>query len=197
MFFIPKRRGQPEWLAAFLGNPGTKYDKTRHNAGYLAAGFLESEKGIKIRSLKFRSLTELCTIGGARTLAIKPQTFMNLSGEAVREAAAFYRIPADHIIVVCDDTALPLGKLRIRRQGSAGGHNGLKSIIACLGTDAFLRVKIGVGAPSHPEHDLIDWVIGRMTDKEHDELLKSSREALRAVEAIIELGIDTAMNRFN
>ncbi|NLL46323.1 MAG: aminoacyl-tRNA hydrolase [Clostridiales bacterium] len=197
MFFIPKRRGQPAWLVAFLGNPGAKYDKTRHNAGYMAAAFLESEQGIKIRSLKFKSLTELCTLGGAKALAIKPQTFMNLSGQAVREAAAFYRIPADHIIVVCDDTALPLGKLRIRRQGSAGGHNGLKSIISCLGTDAFLRVKIGVGAPSHPEHDLVDWVIGRMSDKEYEQLLASSKEALRAVEAIIEHGVEAAMNKFN
>lgn len=197
MFFLPKRRGQPEWLVAFLGNPGAKYDKTRHNAGFMAAGFLEAEQGIKIRSLKFKSLTELCTLGGAKVLAIKPQTFMNLSGEAVREAAAFYRIPADHIIVVCDDTALPLGKLRIRRQGSAGGHNGLKSIISSLGTDAFLRVKIGVGAPSHPEHDLVDWVIGRMSDKENQQLLASSKEAVRAVETIIELGIDAAMNKFN
>jgi len=128
---------------------------------------------------------------------IKPQTFMNLSGEAVREASAFYRIPPDHIIVVCDDVALPLGKLRIRRKGSAGGHNGLKSIIACLGTEAFPRVKIGVGAPANPEEDLIDWVIGRMSDREYEELLKASREALHAVEAIIELGVDAAMNKFN
>lgn len=197
MFFLPKRRGQPEWLVAFLGNPGAKYDRTRHNAGFMAAGFLESEQGIKIRSLKFKSLTELCTLGGAKVLAIKPQTFMNLSGEAVREAAAFYRIPADHIIVVCDDTALPLGKLRIKRQGSAGGHNGLKSIISSLGTDAFLRVKIGVGAPSHPEHDLVDWVIGKMSDKENKQLLASSKEAVGAVETIIELGIEAAMNKFN
>jgi len=197
MFLMPKRKGQPEWLVAFLGNPGAKYDKTRHNAGFLAAGFLESEKGTKIRSLKFKSLTELCTLGGAKALVIKPQTFMNLSGEAVRAAASFYRIPADRIIIVCDDTALPLGKLRIKRQGSAGGHNGLKSIISQLGTDVFPRVKIGVGAPTHPEHELIDWVIGRMTDKEYEELLVSSKEAVRAVEAIIELGIDAAMNKFN
>jgi len=197
MFFLPKHKGKPEWLVAFLGNPGEQYEKTRHNAGFMAAAFLEKEKGVKIRSLKFRSLTALCTLGGASALAIKPQTYMNLSGEAVREAAAYYRIPADHIIVVCDDTALPLGKLRIKRKGSAGGHNGLKNIIACLGTDAFLRVKIGVGAPPHPEYDLIDWVIGRMSDRDYEELLKASREALNAVEAIIELGIDAAMNKFN
>jgi len=197
MFFRPKRTGQPEWLVAFLGNPGAKYDKTRHNAGFMAADFLGAEKGIKIRSLKFKSLTERCTLGGAGALVIKPQTFMNLSGEAVREAAAFYRIPADKIIIVCDDTALPLGKLRIKRQGSAGGHNGLKSIISSLGTDAFMRVKIGVGAPPHPEYDLIDWVIGKMTDKEYEELVSASREAAKAVEAIIELGADAAMNKFN
>jgi len=197
MFFLPKRRGKPEWLVAFLGNPGAQYERTRHNAGFMAAGFLESEKGIRIRSLKFKSLSALCTLGGASALVIKPQTFMNLSGEAVREASAFYRIPPDHIIVVCDDVALPLGKLRIRRKGSAGGHNGLKSIIACLGTEAFPRVKIGVGAPANPEEDLIDWVIGRMSDREYEELLKASREALHAVEAIIELGVDAAMNKFN
>ena len=197
MFFLPKRRAKPEWLVAFLGNPGARYEKTRHNAGFMAAGALESEKGIRISSLKFKSLSALCTLGGASVLAIKPQTFMNLSGEAVREASSFYRIPPERIIVVCDDTALPLGKLRIRRKGSAGGHNGLKSIIECLGTDAFLRVKIGVGAPTHPEHDLVDWVIGRMSEKDYGELLKASREALGAVESIIEQGIDTAMNKYN
>jgi PTH1 family peptidyl-tRNA hydrolase len=122
---------------------------------------------------------------------------MNLSGEAIWQAAAFYKIAPSHIIVVCDDTALPLGKIRIRRQGSAGGHNGLKSIIASLGTDEFPRVKIGVGAPPNADFELIDWVIGKMSESDYKELQNSAKEAVKAVEAIIELGVDAAMNKFN
>ncbi len=197
MLFGFKGAARPEWLVAFLGNPGQKYEKTRHNAGFMAADFLAAEKGIRFKTLKYKALTDKCSIGGAGAFVMKPQTFMNLSGEAIQPAAAFYKIAPERIIVVCDDTALPLGRLRIRRQGSAGGHNGLKSIISSLGTDAFLRVKIGVGAPNNPNIDLIDWVIGRMSDGDYNELLKSSREAVRAVEAIVGLGVDAAMNKFN
>lgn len=188
---------RPEWLVAFLGNPGQKYEKTRHNAGFMSADFLAGEKSFGIRTLKFKSLSGRCEIAGAPVLVLKPQTYMNLSGEAVREAAAFYKIDPKRVIIVCDDTAIPLGKIRIKRQGSAGGHNGLKSIIAHLGTEGFPRVKIGVGAPPHEQYDLIDWVIGKMSDSELRELQKASEEAVGAIEAIIGIGIDAAMNKYN
>ena len=197
MFFSSKRTGQPEWLIAFLGNPGAKYEKTRHNAGFMAADALASAKGLKFHTLKFKAMTDICDIGGKKAFVIKPQTFMNLSGDSVQPAAAFYKIPPERIIIVCDDTAIPAGKLRLRRQGSAGGHNGLKSIISSLGTDAFLRIKIGVGSPENPEYDMIDWVIGKITDKESKEMDAAAKRAVDALEAIIELGIDTAMNKFN
>jgi peptidyl-tRNA hydrolase len=192
-----KGAGQPEWLIAFLGNPGQKYDKTRHNAGFMAADILADEKGIKLKALKFKALTEKCTLGGAGAFLIKPQTFMNLSGESIQPAAAFYKIDPQHVIVVCDDTALPLGKIRIKRQGSSGGHNGLKSIISSLGTDEFPRVKIGVGSPAQTDPDYIDWVIGRMSDSDYKTLYKAAGEAVKAIEAIIELGVDAAMNKYN
>ncbi len=197
MFFSSKRTGQPEWLIAFLGNPGAKYEKTRHNAGFMAADALAEAKGLKFHALKFKALTDICDIGGKKAFIIKPQTFMNLSGDSVQPAAAFYKIPPERIVVVCDDTALPAGKLRIRRQGSAGGHNGLKSIISSLGTDAFPRIKIGVGSPGNPEYDMIDWVIGKMSDRESAEINAAAKRAAEALEAIIGLGIDAAMNKFN
>lgn len=188
---------RPEWLVAFLGNPGPKYERTRHNAGFMSADFLAAEKSVSVKTLKFKSLSGRCTLSGAPVIILKPQTYMNLSGEAVKEAASFYKIEPSHVIIVCDDTALPLGKIRIKRQGSAGGHNGLKNIIAHLGTEEFPRVKIGVGAPPHEQYELIDWVIGKMSEGDYKELQKASKEAVGAVEAIIGLGIDAAMNKYN
>lgn len=197
MLFFSKGAGQPKWLVAFLGNPGLKYEKTRHNAGFMAADALAQSKGLRFQALKFKALTDVCEIGGEKAFVIKPQTLMNLSGEAVQPAAAFYKIPPERVIIVCDDVAIPAGKLRIKRHGSAGGHNGLKSIISCLGTDEFPRVKIGVGSPENPEYDMIDWVIGKITDKESDEILAAAKRADEALDAIIRLGIDAAMNKFN
>lgn len=155
---IFKKSGPPEWLLVCLGNYGKQYENTRHNIGFMAAERLIDKRDLRCNRLRFRALTEVIEFGGANVLLMMPQTYMNLSGEAVGEAARFYKIPAGHVIVISDDISLPLGKLRVRGSGSAGGHNGLKNIIAHLGTDAFPRVKVGVGAP---EHDIVDWVIGR------------------------------------
>ena len=181
----------------FLGNPGTKYAATRHNAGFMAADAFEKMTGAKIQRLKYRALTAECTIGGIKTLLMKPQTYMNLSGEAVSQAARFYKISPERILVVSDDVALPPGKLRIRTKGSAGGHNGLKNIIEHLGTEEFPRIRIGVGAPPHPEYDMMDWVLSSFNEKEKKEILHSAEAAADAVKSYILDGPDSAMNHFN
>lgn len=145
MFFSD--HGGVQWLVVFLGNPGLKYQNTRHNAGFLTADVVEKDCGVHIDRLRFHALTAQAELGGQKVLLMKPQTFMNNSGEAVAPAAKFYKVPPEHILVVSDEIHLQPGRLRIRTKGSAGGHNGLKSIIACLGTDAFPRIRIGVGAP--------------------------------------------------
>lgn len=141
-----KRPGGISWLVVFLGNPGTKYEMTRHNAGFMAGDAMAKAQGAAINRSRFKALTGTCDIGGETVMLMKPQTFMNLSGEAVAQAVSFYKLAPDHVIVVSDEVALPIGKLRIRTKGSAGGHNGLKNIIALLGTDQFPRIRIGVGA---------------------------------------------------
>ena len=189
-----KRPGGISWLVVFLGNPGTKYEMTRHNAGFMAGDAMAKAQGAAINRSRFKALTGTCDIGGETVMLMKPQTFMNLSGEAVGEAARFYKIPADHVIVISDDISLPLGKLRVRGSGSAGGHNGLKNIIAHLGTDAFPRVKVGVGAP---EHDIVDWVIGPFTANERKVIDGVLDRALGAAECIITDGVSAAQNRYN
>jgi len=190
---------KPTWIVACLGNPGAKYAKTRHNAGFMAADVLEREYSVKINKIKFKALTAVANIGGQAVLLMKPQTYMNLSGEAVGEAARFYKIPPDHILVVSDEMSLAAGKMRIRRKGSAGGHNGLKNIIAHLGTDEFPRIRIGVGAPAPSEdHDeVIDWVIGSVPQAELKLIEETAVKAAAACACYITNGPDTAMNRFN
>ncbi|NLH01919.1 MAG: aminoacyl-tRNA hydrolase, partial [Clostridiales bacterium] len=139
--------GDAAWLVAFLGNPGAKYAGTRHNAGFMAADATEKLNNIKINRLRFNALTAIATINGEKVLLMKPQTYMNLSGNAVAPAAAYYKLPPEKVIIVVDDISLPVGKIRIRAKGSSGGHNGLKSIISALGTENFPRIKIGVGSP--------------------------------------------------
>ena len=187
-----------DWLVVGLGNPGEKYAKTRHNMGFLTLDLLAEREHVKIDRIKFKATTAQATVGGARCLLLKPQTYMNLSGEAVREAAQFYKIPADHVLVIYDDVSLPVGKIRVRPSGSAGGHNGIKNIIAHLGTDQFPRVKIGTGAPGQ-DGDMIDWVIGEPSQADKKVLLESFKRAIDAAECIIENGGDCqkAMNRFN
>lgn len=196
MFFRSKT-GPAEWILVCLGNYGQKYENTRHNIGFMAADRLVEKRDLKCNRLRFRALTEVIDFGGARVLLMKPQTYMNLSGEAVGEAARFYKIPADHVVVISDDISLPLGKIRVRASGSAGGHNGLKNIIAHLGTDAFPRVKVGVGAPENPEHDVVDWVIGSFSAPEKKIIDEALDRALAAAECIIEKNVTEAQNKYN
>ena len=187
-----------EWLVVGLGNPGEMYARTRHNMGFLTVDLLAEKKNVKLNKVKFKAAYNLMEFGGARCLVMKPQTYMNLSGEAVREAAQFYKIPADHVLVIFDDISIPVGKVRVRPSGSAGGHNGIKNIIAHLGTQDFPRVKIGTGAPAN-SGDMIDWVIGEPSKAEKQILLESFERAIAAAECIIENGGDCqkAMNQFN
>ncbi|MEA4942060.1 MAG: aminoacyl-tRNA hydrolase [Oscillibacter sp.] len=199
MLFENKSSGV-DWLLAGLGNPGEKYARTRHNMGFLTVDLLAEKQGVKLNKVKFKSAYNILRFGGARVLVMKPQTFMNLSGEAVYEAAQFYKIPADHVLVIYDDVSLPVGKLRVRPSGSAGGHNGIKNIIAHLGTDQFPRIKIGIGDPggTGEERDMIDWVVGVPSQAERKVLLDTFARAIDAAECIIENDdCQKAMNCFN
>lgn len=185
------------WLLVFLGNPGPKYECTRHNAGFMAADALAKKLGVSINRARFKALTASAEINGEKVLLMKPQTYMNLSGEAVGEAARFYKILPEHVIVVSDEVSLPLGKLRVRMKGSAGGHNGLKSIIASLGSDNFPRVRIGVGAPPHPDYDMADWVLSVFRNQDLEDMLSAADKAAEAVVTYVTDGPEHAMNRFN
>ena len=186
-----------DWLVVGLGNPGQKYANTRHNMGFLTVDLLAEKAGVKLNKVKFKSAYNILPFAGCKCLVMKPQTYMNLSGEAVREAVQFYKIPADHVLVIYDDVSLPVGKLRVRPTGSAGGHNGIKNIIAHLGTQDFPRVKIGTGAPAGGGADMIDWVIGEPSKAEKQVLLESFEKAVDAAACIIEHGCQKAMNDFN
>ena len=190
-------RSAPTWIVCFLGNPGVQYARTRHNAGWIACEQLEEERPIHTTRLKFHAFTDIAGFGGASVLFMRPQTFMNLSGDAVQPAAAFYKISPSNIVVIQDDIALPVGKLRIKRGGSDGGHNGIKSITQRLGTQDYPRIKIGVGAPPHPDYDVIDWVVGKLSDADYREIRDAAARAVDAAEELIAHGIDSAMNKFN
>ena len=185
-----------DWLIVGLGNPGQKYEHTRHNMGFLTVDLLAEKLGVKLNKVKFKAAYNIVKFAGCKCLVMKPQTYMNLSGEAVREAAQFYKIPAERVLVIYDDVSLPVGKLRVRPSGSAGGHNGIKNIIAHLGTQEFPRVKIGVAAPGE-EGDMVDWVIGVPSQAERKILAESFEKAVEAAECIISDGCQKAMNRFN
>ena len=197
LFGKRKTDGGVQWLVVCLGNPGGKYENTRHNAGFLVADALSARHHVSVNRLKNRALTGLLDLDGQKALVMKPMTYMNLSGEAVGPTARFYKIPADHVLVVSDDTDLPLGKLRVRRSGSAGGHNGLKSIIAHLGTDQFPRIKLGVGKKPHPDYDMADWVLSRFQGEDKKVMDAAAETAADAVECFILHGADQAMNQFN
>ncbi len=188
------KRSAVEWIVAFLGNPGPKYENTRHNAGFMTGAAMEKLLGVKMDRLRHHALTARADIAGQDVLLMEPQTYMNLSGEAVGEAARFYKVPAEHIIVVSDEMALPPGSVRIRTSGSAGGHNGLKSVIAHLGTDQFPRVRLGIG---EPEHDPVDWVIGRFTGADKDAVEAAAGRAAEAVRCYISEGPERAMSKYN
>ena len=185
-----------DWLVVGLGNPGPKYEHTRHNMGFLTVDLLAEQEGVRLNKVKFKSAYNIFPFAGARCLVMKPQTYMNLSGEAVREAAQFYKVPASRVLVIYDDISLPVGKLRVRPSGSAGGHNGIKNIIAHLGTQEFPRIKIGTGAPGEGG-DMIDWVIGIPSQVERKVLVESFHRAIEAAECIIEHDCQKAMNDFN
>ena len=191
------RSQKPTWLIVCLGNPGAKYANTRHNAGFMAADVLERKYNVKINKIKFKALTAVADIGGQAALLMKPQTYMNLSGEAVGEAARFYKIEPDHIIVISDEMSLAAGKMRIRRKGSAGGHNGLKNIIAHLGTDAFPRIRIGVGKKPHPAYDLVDWVLSKYKKEELPLMEEAFDKAAAAARLVIAGKIEEAMNKYS
>jgi PTH1 family peptidyl-tRNA hydrolase len=187
----------PKWMIVFLGNPGEKFEYTRHNAGWLACRAVEDKHKIKTSRLRFHAFTDIGEFGGERVLFMRPQTYMNLSGDAVAPAAQFYKIPPEHIIVIQDDTALPPGRLRIKRGGSDGGHNGIKSVTRSLGTPDYPRIKIGVGSPAHPDFDIIDWVTGKLTAAELKTITAAAEKAAEAAEELIKNGIDSAMNKYN
>ena len=197
MFFNRNRASGVEWLVVGLGNPGDKYENTRHNVGFLTIDHIAEEQRVPVQKLKYRALTNTVELGGAKALLMKPVTYMNLSGEAVGEAARFYKVPPERVVVVSDDVFLRVGKIRVRRGGSAGGHNGLKSIIQHLGTDQFPRIKIGVGQKPHPDYDMADWVLGKFTGEDKKTVDTAVQRAADAVECYIRDGADRAMNRFN
>ena len=191
------KTSQPiEWIVVGLGNPGAKYDNTRHNAGFRALEGYCARSGQKIDRMKFKALAGEGMLGGKRVLFLKPQTFMNLSGDAVRKAADFYKVPPERIIVLFDDISLAPGRLRIRKTGSAGGHNGIKSIIGNIGQD-FPRVKIGVGEKPRPEYDLADWVLSRLTQAEKKAVEARYDDICGALELMMKGQFDTAMSRYN
>lgn len=186
-----------DYMIVGLGNPGKKYEVTKHNAGFLCIDLLAQNLGVKIDRLKFKALVTDARINGKRCLLMKPQTFMNLSGESVRDAATFFKLPPERIIVIFDDINLEPGRLRIRRKGSDGGHNGIKSIIYQLGSDAFPRIKLGVGAKPSPEFDLASWVLMPFTKEQLSELRKAADNACEAVALMVDGKTDEAMSRYN
>ncbi len=186
-----------EWMVVGLGNPGSKYEGTRHNAGFRALEGYCARTGTKIDRMKFSALVGEAMLGGKRVLLMKPQTFMNLSGEAVRDAAAFYKIPPERVIVLSDDVSLDVGTLRVRAKGSAGGQNGLKNIIYHLKSEDFPRVKIGVGKKPNPEYDLAAWVLGRFSAEDQAGIDKACEDAVDAAACIIAEGCPAAAQKFN
>lgn len=193
----PAPAGACEFIIAGLGNPGREYEGTRHNAGFMAVDRLAEKQGVRVNKIKFKGTVGDCTLGGRRVLLLKPGTFMNLSGQAVREAMAFYKIPPERTIIIFDDINLPPGKLRVRRKGSDGGHNGMKNIIYLSGSDQFPRVKVGVGQKPHPQYNLADWVLSRFSQEERKALDAALDAACAAVELMVRGEIDKAMNLYN
>lgn len=188
--------GPIEYIIAGLGNPGSKYEGTRHNAGFAALDVLAEKTGVSVDRMKFKGLTAKAQVGGKFVLLLKPSTFMNLSGESVGEAMRFYHIPSERVILLFDDISLSPGRIRIRGKGSAGGHNGVKSILQLTGTDAFPRIKLGVGNKP-PEWDLADWVLGRFSPEDMKKMREASEKAACAVELLVNGKLQEAMNLYN
>lgn len=182
------------YLIVGLGNPGREYENTRHNVGFVAIDYLAEKLGIKLGKIKFKGIYGEGFIGNEKCILLKPQTFMNLSGQSVREAAEFYKIEPQNIIVMYDDVNLEVGKVRIRPSGSAGGHNGMKNIIYLLNTDEFPRIRFGVGAP---EHDLVDHVLGKFSDEDGKNVTNAIKNTEDILNVIFKMGVSEAMSRFN
>lgn len=195
MLFQRKPAGV-DFLIVGLGNPGKRYEGTRHNAGFAALDAAAAVWGIRVARAKFSALTGMGEIGGHRVLLLKPQTFMNDSGAAVGAAAAFYKVPPERVVVIFDDVSLTPGRLRVRAAGSAGGHNGIKSIIAAIGQD-FPRVKIGVGEKPRPEYDLADWVLGKPAETDRKAIAARTDDVRGAVEMILDGRLEAAMSKYN
>lgn len=193
----PQPAGTPEFIIVGLGNPGTKYQDTRHNAGFMAVDTLATKYKADIKKIKFKSLCGNILISGKNCLVMKPSTFMNNSGEAVTEAMRFYKIPPENVIVIYDDISLAPSKLRIRRKGSDGGHNGIKSIIYLSGSDEFPRIKLGVGKKPHPDYNLADWVTSTFKSDEIPLMKESCENACNCIELMVDGKIDKAMNQYN
>ncbi|MBQ2135841.1 MAG: aminoacyl-tRNA hydrolase [Clostridia bacterium] len=195
--FFKKKESAYDWLIVGLGNPGLQYEKTRHNAGFMVIDALAEKYGAGFPKRKYDALIGECKIGDNRVMLVKPQTFMNLSGKAVTAICSFYKIPYDKVIVMFDDVSLDVGKIRVRRKGSDGGHNGIKDIIQLSGTSDIPRIKIGVGKKPNAEYDLKDWVLGKFSKEDLDNFQKATESGVKAAEEIVKRGIDSAMNRYN
>ena len=186
-----------DWLIVGLGNPTSQYDNTRHNIGFAAVERFMDENGGSFNKNKYDALFGECKVGANRLLVVKPQTFMNCSGQAVQKIAAFYKIPTDRILIIFDDVSLSVGKIRMRKNGSHGGHNGMKNIIALMGTSDIMRLKIGVGQKPHPDYDLADWVISKFPQSDKENLDLALKKSNLAIKEILTKGIDSAMNKYN
>ena len=195
--FSQRPLGPVDFIIVGLGNPGREYEGTRHNAGFMALDRLAEKQGAQVKRVKFKGLCGDCSMGGGRALLLKPGTFMNLSGQSVTEAMAFYKIPPERTLILFDDINLPLGKLRVRRKGSDGGHNGMKNILYLSGSDHFPRIKIGVGQKPHPDYNLADWVLSRFSQGDLKDLDAALDNACAAAELIVRGDVDRAMNLYN
>ncbi len=192
-----RRAKNVDWIIAGLGNPGDRYAMTRHNVGFRVTERLEDRLGMRCSRARFHAMVGQGSHAGQQILLMRPQTFMNLSGEAVAEAAQFYKVPPERCLIIFDDISLPPGRLRIRRDGSAGGHNGIKSIIAQLGSQAFPRVKVGVGDKPHPDYDLAEWVLSTFSAQEQKLLESALDHAAEAALEIVAHGVEQAANEYN
>ena len=199
MFLIrkPPLSGGVKFIIAGLGNPDRKYENTRHNAGFMMIDAFAEKHGAKFGKHQFKSNTAMTECGGVRCLLLKPDTFMNLSGQAVTEAMQFYQIPPEHVIVIYDDINLGVGDLRIRKKGSDGGHNGMKNIIYLSGADTFPRIRVGIGQKPHPDYDLADWVLSAFTAEDQEKLRAAAETVSEALALMVKDQTDLAMNRYN
>ncbi|NLT57941.1 MAG: aminoacyl-tRNA hydrolase [Clostridiales bacterium] len=196
--FFSRAGGAPTHLVVGLGNPGSRYLHTRHNAGFMAIEYLSQSLRAPVKRVRFQSLTGPADVAGQSVLLMMPQTYMNLSGQAVGEAARFYKIPPERVIILYDDKDIPLGRLRVREKGSSGGHNGIKSIIEHLGTEAFPRIRIGIGSGTPPRgEEMVDYVIGNFSKQEQQVLFSMLGHVASGVELIIGSGIREAQSRLN